>query len=105
MPDINIPNMGTLVGLCVPAMGMHALVEAEANVEDFFSATMVVGYYKQEVIFIEPMVAYSTMMAGDNFSLQIPSLDRGELREPDAFEAIYNADDRAYSFTFSMPGN
>ncbi len=37
MPDVAIPQVGTLVGLCVPGMGMHSLLASELHSTALFS--------------------------------------------------------------------
>ena len=56
MADVEIPGIGTLIGLCVPAMGMHALLESEMNGQDLFTGTMVIGYDRGTPLFFEPML-------------------------------------------------
>ena len=45
MPDMTLPDIGTLVGLCVPSMGMHSLPGADIRDTTLFHQTMIVGYY------------------------------------------------------------
>ncbi|MEP6780957.1 MAG: hypothetical protein ABJC26_13765 [Gemmatimonadaceae bacterium] len=63
LPDIPLPPdmakmTGTkaLIGLCVPKMGMHAMLASDMESKDAFRGSMVVGYYKAKPIFIEPML-------------------------------------------------
>jgi hypothetical protein len=108
LPDIGIPEMNmTLVGLCVPEMGMHGVRESEYDDTEFFDGTMIIGYYEQEVIFIEPMVAKDHLMKRQDFGLAMPQL--AHLREgvasPATFEAEYDAEQDAYHLVFSMVGS
>ena len=57
LPDVDIPKLGMLTGLCVPKMGMHALPEEFATGTTPFTGTMVFGYYAQRPIFYEPMLS------------------------------------------------
>jgi hypothetical protein len=54
--DIELPGLGTLVGLCVPQMGMHGIPSAELQAGTPFARTMIVGYYGGRPIFVEPMI-------------------------------------------------
>lgn len=103
LPDIEIPDMGTLVGLCVPLMGMHAMPATDMTVTDAFEGTMIVGYYGGEPIFFEPMVAQSMLLKRKSFTLPMPSVD--ELPEgvhyPHEFNAQYDAASRQYRFVFT----
>ncbi|MFT5139565.1 MAG: hypothetical protein ACI9H8_000932 [Lysobacterales bacterium] len=104
LPDIELPGLGMLVGLCVPQMGMHALSEEEMAATDLFGASMVVGFYAQQPIFIEPMISRDLLMVRENFSLAIPdsSAPAGSAAWPDSFEATYDARADAYHMTFSL---
>ena len=104
LPDLEIPELGTLVGICVPQMGMHALDEAEINATELFGATMVVGYYARDIIFIEPMIARDKLLKREDFTLHIPSLSgRGTgIATPSGFKATYDEQAQAYQFKFSM---
>ena len=103
LPDVDIPEIGNLIGLCVPAMGMHALRADELASEDAFSGTMVVGYYAGEPIFIEPMITRDLLMEQATFSLDTPSVAGNPpgVTMPTEFEAVYDAEASAYEFVFS----
>jgi hypothetical protein len=104
LPDMELPGMGTLIGLCVPQMGMHALPKDEMEATDLFGASMVIGYYAQQSIFIEPMVARDLLLKRENFSLQIPdsSAPADSKAWPDSFESVYDAEADTYHLTFSL---
>ncbi|NIP19169.1 MAG: hypothetical protein GWM87_14155 [Xanthomonadales bacterium] len=107
LPDIGIPEMQmTLVGLCVPEMGMHGVLESEYQNTEFFDGSMIIGYYEQEIIFIEPMVAKAHLMKRQDFALDMPKLEgRGDgIATPSDFEATYDADQDAYHLVFNMAG-
>jgi hypothetical protein len=103
LPDITIPGMGTLVGLCVPQMGMHGVPTAELDETSPFGASMLVGYYQQDLIFLEPMISQAKLAEGKSFSMEVPSLPGHEpaLRWPARFEATYDARAKSYRFVFS----
>jgi hypothetical protein len=103
LPDVAIPDMGTLIGLCVPNMGMHALPTAELASTTPFEKTMIVGYYGGQPIFVEPMITRATLDARRSFSLTVPpvaSLPAG-VRYPTAFTAQYDSTANAFRFAFS----
>jgi hypothetical protein len=106
LPDIDIPEIGFLAGLCVPAMGMHALLQSELESEDPFSGTMVIGYYEQDPIFYEPMITRDMLMERRTFTLDMPAVAGvGEgVTIPGHFEAQFDADNDAYRFVFSDIG-
>ena len=103
MPDVQIPQMGTLVGLCVPGMGMHSLLASELHSPDLFQKTMIVGYYHQLPIFVEPMITKATMMDRRSFALDIPAVPgvSAAAHYPTRFRADYDSAAQAYKFTFS----
>lgn len=74
LPDIDIPGMGTLIGLCVPLMGMHAMPVAEVSATDGFEASMIVGYYGRKPIFFEPMVSRALLLERSDFQLSVPAV-------------------------------
>lgn len=108
LPDIPLPphmaqltGVPTLVGLCVPTMGMHAVLASEIERKDAFDGTMVVGYYKGKPIFIEPMVAKAMLMKKASFDLPIPEVPGLTGPHPTKFRAEYDVAQQAYRFTFS----
>jgi hypothetical protein len=62
LPDVNVPPVGELVGLCVPAMGMHALPAADVNLQTPWQASLLIGYYAGKPMFIEPMIHARTLV-------------------------------------------
>ena len=104
LPDIEIPDIGNLIGLCVATMGMHGLPEADMSAENLFGASMIVGYYAQDVIFVEPMIARDKLLEEESFIVAVPAVeDPGEnVVWPSSFEAVYDDTSQSYRFTFSM---
>ena len=96
LPDIDVPGLGMLLGLCVPRMGMHAMPADEMESEAPFSATMVMGYYGGEAIFFEPMVSRDRLLARSSFELDVPRVHLPDgVRYPTRFSASYDgANDR-----------
>lgn len=106
MPDIDIPGLGMLWGLCVPTMGMHALPEAELSGVVPFTRAMVMGFYGGESIFIEPMITRAALLERKGFDLAIPDVaDKpASVRYPAAFRVDYDAQAGAYRFIFTTAG-
>lgn len=103
LPDIDVPGMGTLVGLCVPLMGMHAMPAGEVHDTHAFEASMMVGYYGAQPIFFEPMVSRELLLRRADFSLPMPvveGLPHG-VRYPRAFRAEYDAGAEQYRLIFT----
>ena len=108
LPDVTLPppmasmiGTGTLIGLCVPQMGMHSLLTTELESTNVFRGTMVIGYYQGKPIFIEPMVTQAMLMEKQPFDLAIPAIPGMEANRPRAFRAEYDQQQQAYRFVFS----
>lgn len=103
LPDITIPGLGELVGLCVPGMGMHAMPAEEVAQTDPFGASMLVGYYEGDVIFVEPMIARAKLLAAEGFTMEVPTVTTAgaDVRWPSRFEAVYDESTQTYRFTYS----
>jgi len=110
LPDEALPpevaamiGVDTLVGICVPEMGMHSLLTTEIESATPFMGTMVVGYYGGQNIFVEPMITQSLLRERKSFDYAIPAIPGATGPRPVAFHAEYMADQDAYRFTFSGP--
>jgi hypothetical protein len=103
LPDIEIPGMGSLVGLCVPRMGMHAMPSADAEATESFDASMILGFYGGKPIFFEPMVSRELLLERSDFTLPVPSVEGlpEGVRYPSGFRAEYDADGEQYRLIFS----
>jgi uncharacterized protein len=108
LPDIPLPpemagmmGVSTLVGLCVPKMGMHAMPQSEIDRLDPFGGTMVVGYYKGKPIFIEPMISKAMLMKEASFELPVPEVAGFAGPVPTKFRAEYDPAARSYRFVLS----
>lgn len=102
LPDVDVPGMGTLVGLCVPAMGMHAMPAPDVDATDPFEASMMLGYYAGDPIFFEPMVSRDMLLRKADFVLPMPrtqGLAPG-VRYPTDFRAVYDDASDAYRLIF-----
>ena len=103
LPDASIPQLGTLTGLCVPKMGMHAVPETELRASTLFQKTLLVGYYHGQPIFLEPMITRATLLERRSFALSVPDVpDRpANVRYPTRMQADYDNSAQAYRFVFS----
>ena len=103
LPDVNIPEIGDLPGLCVPAMGMHSLPTEEMESQSPFEKTLVVGYYGGQSIFMEPMLTQASLLERQSFSLEVPTVpgQPSGVRYPTSFQAEYDEYAQAYRFVFS----
>ena len=103
LPDVSIPQLGNLIGLCVPKMGMHALAGPELHAPTPFHQTMIVGYYRGHPTFVEPMVARQTLLERRSFVLDVPDVpDRpANVHFPKRFRADYDSTAQAYRLVFS----
>ncbi|MDX1393998.1 MAG: hypothetical protein R3195_06400 [Gemmatimonadota bacterium] len=97
---VAITGVETLVGVCVPEMGMHALSTAEAANTEPFDGTIIVGYYGDAPIFIEPMISQAFLLERQSFDLPIPAIPGLEGSQPTTFRAEYLADSDAFRFSF-----
>jgi hypothetical protein len=106
LPDLDIPGLGTLVGICVPAMGMHSMPEAEVDDTDLFGASMLVGYYEQSLISVEPMISRAKLEEVQSFVMDVPAVpNAGAVTSwPTGFEAVYDESAEAYRFVFRTTG-
>ena len=104
LPDVEIPGLGSLVGLCVPEMGMHALLNRELQADAPFRGTMVLGYYGGRFVFVEPMITRAMLLERRSFTLDVPALPAPipGVRYPTAFRADYDERARAYRFRFQV---
>ena len=107
LPDIELPppvaklmGVPVLVGLCVPQMGMHALLQSELESKDMLRGSMVLGYYHGTPIFLEPMVSQAMLLEKKSFDLRIPPIP-GIGAQPTGFHAYYDPARKEYRFIFS----
>ena len=107
LPDMDLPDIGHLPGVCVPQMGMHALVTTALQDTVIFSGTMVMGFYQGHPIFFEPMIAWAKLLERHSFSLPMatPAGLGAGVHYPTRFEAEYDPAIPGYRFVFSgFPG-
>lgn len=108
LPDEGLPpelaqitGVDTLVGSCVPEMGMHAMSEADAANTEPFGGSMIIGYYGDAPIFIEPMISQAHLLERHSFDLDVPPIPGYAGVQPTSFHAEYVADQDAYRFSFT----
>ena len=109
LPDETLPpelaaitGVETLIGTCVPEMGMHAISTTEMSATESFDGSMIIGYYEGEPIFVEPMIAQSFLLERRSFDLEIPTIPGRDGAGPAAFRAEYDEEQDAYRFVFSI---
>jgi hypothetical protein len=108
LPDEALPpdmakmiGVDTLIGVCVPNMGMHSLPISDMERKDAFQGDFVVGYYAGKPVFIEPMLPKARLMEKRSFRLAIPTIPGLEGNSPRTFRADYDAKLPGYHFVFS----
>ena len=101
-PDMQkMMGVKSLVGLCVPGMGMHSLLTSEYERKDAFEGSMVIGYYKGKAVFIEPMIAKATLMKKASFDIPMPDVPGLTGAHPTKFHAEWDAAGNSYKFMFT----
>jgi hypothetical protein len=101
-PDMQkMMGVKSLVGLCVPGMGMHSLLTSEYERKDAFEGSMVIGYYKGKAVFIEPMISKATLMKKASFDIPIPDVPGLTGAHPTKFHAEWDAAGNSYRFMFT----
>lgn len=103
LPDLPVPGLGTLIGVCVPRMGMHSILATVAQDTAPFTATMVLGFYQGSPIFYEPMISRTMLATRRSFNLPVTAPENlpPGVRYPTRFEARYDATLPGYSFIFT----
>jgi len=108
LPDQELPpdlakmiGVDTLVGICVPTMGMHSLLTADLESKETLRGEMVIGYYQGKPIFVEPMLSRAMLMERKPFDLPIPSIPGVAGNYPRSFHAEYDEKLQSYRFIFS----
>jgi len=109
LPDFDLPTpdlikmMGvkTMVGLCVPKMGMHAVTTEDAERKDAFTGSMIAGYIGGKPIFLEPMISKALLMKKASFDLAMPTVTGWKGAQASKFRAEYDAEKQEYRLIFS----
>jgi len=108
LPDFDLPpdaskmmGVSTMVGLCVPKMGMHAVPNEDVERKEPITASMVVGYSIGKPIFIEPMISKALLMKKESFDLPMPAVPGRTGAQASKFHAEYDAQKQEYRLIFS----
>ena len=89
---------------CVSGMGYHAWPTADI-VTGVFTASIILGYAAQKMVFIEPMVTRELFLSRKSFELVIPrpaSAGGAQTLYPSHLTATYEAATDAYTFEFNQ---
>jgi hypothetical protein len=111
VPAARIPQGFALLpppnGQCVPQMGIHASDLSSPELAQTnpakFTKTMILGYYKGAMTFIEPMMTQAYLQQKEAFTLNIPApaeLGKSTML-PTTFSGSFDATAKAYTFTFT----
>ena len=80
----------------------------EAGLDDraILDLAMIVGYYDQSLISVEPMITRAKFEERQSFALDIPTVPDAGVGTmwPVGFEAEYDAEAQAYRFVFRVAG-
>ena len=108
LPDFDLPpdmtkmmGVSTMVGLCVPKMGMHAVPAEDVQRKEPIKASMVVGYSIGKPIFIEPMISKALLVQKQSFDLPVPAVPGRPGAQPTKFRAEYDAQKQEYRLILS----
>ena len=92
---------------CVPAMGQHAAditsPEMDPASGEVFTKTMILGYYRGEFVFFEPMITRDYLLARQSFELRVPNAHQpgDQTQYPTTFRGLYNPNDDTYRFIWA----
>lgn len=98
-PDHEAPST------CVSQMGYHAWPTADSLPGAVFTASLILGYYADKMVFIEPMIARSTFLARADFSSEISKPAKtggGPTLYPTRMRGLWIADEAAYHVEFDQ---
>ena len=79
------------------------MAEEEIEETDSFEASMIVGYYGGEPVFLEPMVSRELLLRKSDFALPVPAIENlpAGVHYPSEFRAEYDAKERLYRLVFT----
>jgi hypothetical protein len=108
-PGLRIPigvegfGPGVLEGVCVPEVGMLALLAAVMQNDQPSDGTMIIGFYQGSPVFFEPLIARDLLMRRQSSEQQMPTVSSlsGGVRYPALVCAEYDAPVGAYRFVFT----
>ena len=71
--------------------------------ERYRPAALIYGYYQQRPVFIEPMIANATLLAGKGFTLPVAAApgQAASVHTPAAFRADWDSAGARYRFVFT----
>lgn len=107
-PDMaKMTGVSTLVGICVPGMGMHSLPTAELESKELSRGNMVIGYYHSKPVFIELMLTRDRLLEKKSFDLPIATIPGLTGMYPRTWKADFDPQAQVYRFVFSgfAPGS
>jgi hypothetical protein len=90
---------------CVPAMGYHAWPIADAAPGATFTASLILGYTPTTLIFVEPMIAQTTLLQGRDFELAITAPEKSggaRTRFPARMRALYRDNGSTLALEFDQ---
>ena len=101
MPNDEIPHVGKLIGMCIPAMGMHAAPASDFQMKTPWQGSLMAGYYAGQPLFVEPMITRALLLKKHSFSLPVPEIAATpHVRYPNRFRAVYEPKSKAYELAF-----
>jgi hypothetical protein len=79
------------------------MAEEEIESPDPFDASLIVGYYGGEAIYVEPMVSRERLLEKSGFELPVPKIENlpAGVHYPREFRAEYDAAERQYRLVFT----
>jgi hypothetical protein len=89
--------------LCASSMGFHSWPEKDLS-SSAWSGSMILGYFAEKMVFLEPMIPKTTITAKQSFGFEVakPSTAGGaKTLYPRQMNATYDATSDAYTFEFS----
>ena len=108
LPDFDLPpdmtkmmGVKTMVGLCVPKMGMHAVTAEDAERTTPFQGSLIVGYIGGKPIFFEPMISKALLMQKQSFDFPMPAVAGWTGTQASKFHAEYDAQKQEYRLILS----
>jgi hypothetical protein len=104
LPDVTVPGLGELKGLCVPTMGMHGVPASALEATTPFEHTLLLGYYGGALIFLEPMISRAALLEKKSFEGAVPIVANGpgQVHFPAEFRVDYDQTAQAYHLVFRM---
>jgi hypothetical protein len=104
-PDSSlVPQYYTPSGTGVPMMGWHWFDSRSPEYHgQRFTKTLVYGFDRGHLVFVEPMITEATLLAKPKDTLSIPQPTRWEhlgVRNPTKYAITYDAENKTYVITY-----